>query len=34
MEILGVIAICLGLSGFIWTDPRIVLRLAAAASFV
>ena len=34
MEILGAIAICLGLSGFIWTDPRMVLRLAAAASFV
>jgi hypothetical protein len=34
MEIIGATAICLGLSGFIWTDPRMVLRLAAAASFV
>lgn len=34
MESLGILAIGLGLSGFIWTDPRIVLRLAAAASFV
>lgn len=34
MELIGAFAIVLGLSGFVWKDPRIVLRLAAAASFV